>query len=442
MHLETRRNFLNRMKKYAPIPAQLFKGNRERLTACLKPNSVAILNANDEMPRSADGHFPFRQNSDLFWLTGIDQEQTTLVLFPDHPQPEMREILFLRRTNETIAVWEGHKYTEKEAREASGIQTIYWIDSLPDMLPGLMYLSQYCYLNTNEHTRMHSTVPDYDLRFARQMREAFPLHTFERIAPIMHRLRAIKTQIEIDLLQTACNITEKAFRRVLGFVRPGVHEYEVEAEIVHEFLRNRATGPAYGSIVASGKNSCVLHYTSNNQVCRDGDVLLMDFGAEYANYAADLTRTIPISGKFTDRQRQVYNAVWRVMQQATDKLRPGVLLEEYQKEVAGVMEQELLSLGLLNAADVAKQDPKKPLYKKYFMHGTSHFLGLDVHDVGLRHEPIRTGMVFTCEPGIYIPEEGIGIRLENDILVTDGKPYDLMHQIPLDPDEIEALMQQ
>lgn len=429
------------MKKYDSIDKQLFIDNRSRLKSKLKPNTIVIVNANDEMPRSADGHFPFRQNSDLFWLSGIDQEQTTLVLFPDHPLPEMREILFLRRTSKLIAVWEGHKYTEEEAKQASGIENIKWADSLMDILPGMVYLAEHICLNLNEHARMHNEVPNFDLRFAQKMKLQFPLHRYERLAPIMHDLRAIKSASEVALIQQAINITEKAFRRVLQFTQPNVWEYEVEAEILHEFIRNKATCPAYGSIIASGKNACVLHYVSNNQPCKDGDLLLMDFGAEYANYAADLTRTIPVSGRFTKRQRNVYNAVLRVMRAATRLLRPGTLIGEYHKQVGLLMEEELIGLGLLNADEVKKQNPNAPLYKKYFMHGTSHFLGLDVHDVGHIHRPIKAGMVFTCEPGIYIPEESIGIRLENDILVTDQEPIDLMANIPIEADEIEELMQ-
>lgn len=428
------------MKKYDVIDKQLFIDNRNRLKSKLKPNSIVVVNANDEMPRSADGHFPFRQNSDLLWLSGIDQEQTTLVLFPDHPLPEMREILFLRRTSDLIAVWEGHKYTEEEAQQASGIANIKWADSLNDFLPAMLYLADNVYLNLNEHARMHSEVPDFDSRFAQKMKLQFPLHHYERLAPLMHDLRSIKSATEIALMQQAIDITHKAFNRVLRFTKPNVAEYEIEAEICHEFIRNRATGPAYGSIIASGKNACVLHYVSNNQLCKDGDLILMDFGAEYANYAADLTRTIPVNGRFTPRQRNVYNAVLRVMKAATQLLRPGTLLVEYHKQVGLLMEEELIALGLLNADEVKKQDPQKPLYKKYFMHGTSHFLGLDVHDVGHSHRPIKAGMVFTCEPGIYIPDENIGIRLENDILVTDKEPRDLMANIPIEADEIEEIM--
>lgn len=426
--------------KYKPIPKQLFIENRQRFVTHLKPNSIAIFNSNAEMPRSADGIFPFRQNSDLFYLSGIDQEKTILVLFPDHPDEEMREILFLRKTSEHIAVWEGHKYTKEEARTTSGIQKIYWTSQFEGMLRSLMHLAENCYLNLNEHNRLFTDLDDYDTRFARQLKNRFPLHTYCRAAPIMHGLRAIKTSIELDLMREAVNITHKAFRRVLKFVRPGVREYEIEAEILHEYIWNRATGPAYGSIIASGKNSCILHYHDNNQVCKDGDVLLMDFGAEYANYAADLTRTIPVSGRYTKRQRAVYDAVLRVMQVAKDKLRPGTILKEYNQELGLVVQEELLQLGLLTQKDIDEQPPNKPAYKKYFMHGTSHFLGLDVHDVGFFHKPIKAGMVFTCEPGIYIADEGLGIRIENDVLVTENDCIDLMDGVPIEAEEIEEIM--
>jgi Xaa-Pro aminopeptidase len=434
------------LKKYQAIDAQLFVENRQRLAAQLPEGAIAILTANDESPRSADGFHPFRQNSDLFYLTGIDQEDTILVLFPSCPQKEWREVLFIRPTDEHIAVWEGHKYTKEEARTASGIQKIIWADEFDTNLPNMMYLAESCYLNTNEHTRMRTRVLDHDHRFALEMRQRYPLHTFRRLAPILHRLRAVKSEAEINLMRQAIAITGAAFRRVLQFVQPGVAEYEVEAEVLHTYIRQRATGPAYGSIIASGKNACVLHYVANNQTCENGDLLLMDFGAEYANYAADLTRTIPVNGKFSPRQKAVYEAVLCVLKAARQMLKPGVLLDDYHREVGLIMEKELIGLGLLDAEAVANQKPNEmPLYKKYFMHGTSHFLGLDVHDVGLKHLPIEAGMVFTCEPGIYIPEEGIGIRIENDIVVMPiGQDnIDLMDEahIPMEVDEIEALMQ-
>lgn len=426
--------------KYSPIHSELFVQNRSRLVNMMKPNAIAIFLANDEMPRSADSHHSFRQNADLFYLTGIDQEQTILVLFPDHPIPANREMLFIRRTNEVIAVWEGHKYTMDEAQTTSGISNIHWVDSFESILPPLMYQASTCYLNLNEHSRMFNHVPDKEMRFARDMRESFPLHQFERVAPFMHYLRATKSDIELELMKISVEITDKAFRRVLAFVKPGVYEYEIEAEIQHEYLINRATGPAYPSIIAAGKNSCVLHYTDNNQACKDGDILLMDFGADYANYAADLSRTIPVNGRFNPRQLAVYRAVLRTLNFSKMLLTPNTLIEEYHKEVGNFMESELIQLGLLNAKEVARQNPDKPLYKKYFMHGTSHFLGVDVHDVGNRYLPLRVGMVLTCEPGIYIPEEGLGIRLENDIIVTNGAPIDLMANTPIEPEEIEDLM--
>lgn len=426
--------------KYEPIDNQLFKENRTRFAAKMKPNSIAIFHSNDEMPRSADSHHLFRQNSDLFYLTGIDQEKTILVLFPDCVREEMREVLFIRKTSEDLVTWEGHKYTIEEARETSGIEKVVLEGEFWNILPGLMFLAENCYLNLNEHGRRPSPVLDREMRFAHEMRMKYPLHQYHRAAPVLHELRAVKSTLEVALIQHACNITEKAFRRVLQFVRPGVHEYEIEAEILHEFLINRATGPAYSSIIASGVDSCILHYVDNNKQCKDGDVLLMDFGAEYGNYAADLTRTIPVNGSFTERQKEVYNAVLRIKNEATQMLRPGITLEDYNNEVAKIVEAELIQLGLLNAKEVAQQNEKKPLYKKYFMHGTSHFLGLDVHDVGHRYRPIEKGMIFTCEPGIYIREEKIGIRLENDILVTDNDPIDLMANIPIEVEEIEELM--
>ncbi len=426
--------------KYEAIHSQLFSGNRKRFSACMKSKSIAVFNANDEMPRSADGNFSFRQNPDMFYLSGIDQELTTLLLFPDCPVPAYREALFIRRTNEHIAVWEGHKYTLKEAAETSGIKNVFWLDEFEGVFNMLMHYAENVYLNLNEHDRASTDVPYRDMRFAAELRQKFPLHHYERSAPVLAELRAIKSAAEIKLIQYAVDITEKAFRRVLGFIKPGVMEYEAEAEILHEFIRNRATGPAYSSIVASGANACVLHYIDNNRECRNGDILLMDFGAEYANYAADLTRCIPVNGKFTGRQRDVYEAVLRVLKGARKMLVAGNTFEKYNKEVGLMMEEELVALKLLKASDVKKQDPGKPLYKKYFMHGTSHFLGLDVHDVGNRFVPMQAGMVFTCEPGIYIPEENLGIRLENDILITAKGPVDLMEKIPVEAGEIEDLM--
>lgn len=426
--------------KYNPLSKDLYIENRKRYASKLKPRSISFFHANDEMPRNGDGTFKFRQNSDLFWLTGIDQEQTILVLFPESPLPQYKEILFLRATNEKIAVWEGHKYTIEEARAQSGIQMVLWLEDFNMIVPMLMNHAQNVYLNLNENDRCAWTVPYKDLRFASEWKQKYPSHTYERSGPIMAQLRSIKSDEEIKQLQIACNITEKAFRRVLSFIKPGVMEYEVEAEVIHEFIRNRATDHAYYPIIASGYSACVLHYNDNNKVCKDGDVILMDFGAEYGNYAADLTRSVPVNGKFTSRQRDVYTAVLRVMRQAMKMLVPGNTVEKYHIEVGKLMEEELVGLKLISKEDIKKQNPALPAYKKYFMHGTSHFLGLDVHDIGNKYEPMKAGMVFTCEPGIYIPEENLGIRIENDILITEKGQMDLMANIPIEADEIEELM--
>ena len=426
--------------KYLPIDKKLFIENRKRFTAQIQKESIAIFNSNDEMPRNGDQNFVFRQHSDLFWLSGIDQEQTILIIAPDHPLPEYREMLFLRKTSEHIAIWEGHKYTKEEAMAASGIQNVYWTEEFKGMLPVMMHHSKNVYINLNENDRFATEVVYRDERYANGLRTKYPFHHYERSGPIMAQLRAIKSDAEVKILSIACDITDKAFRRTLRFVKPGVMEYEVEAEITHEFIRNRANGHGYTPIVASGRNACVLHYVVNNNECKDGDVLLLDVGAEYANYSADLTRSIPVNGKFTKRQKDVYNAVLRVMRAATKMLVVGNNITKYHEDVGKVMEEELCKLGLLKADEVKKQDPRQPLYKKYFMHGTSHFLGLDVHDIGNRYEPMKAGMVFTCEPGIYILEENLGISIENDILITEKGPVDLMAKIPIEVDEIEELM--
>ena len=427
--------------KYTSIDNTLFIENRKQFAKELAPNSIAILFSNDEMPRSADQSFPFRQNPDLFWLSGIDQEQTILIIFPDCPNKVYTEALFIRKTNEHIAVWEGHKYTIDEARKASGIQNIFWANSFEAVLPSLLSYCDNVYVNINENDRANNHVPYKDIRFANEIKQQYPAHSLKRLGPIMAKLRAVKHSIEVDIIKQACNITRDAFIRTLKLVQAGVYEYEIEAEIIHEFIRQRATGHAYSPIIASGKNSCVLHYVDNNQMCKDGDVVLMDFGAEYANYAADMTRTIPVNGKFSARQKDVYNAVLHVMKQAKTMLKPGVTLADYNLEVGKIMEEELIKLGLLNKEEVAKQDEKNPLYKKYFMHGTSHFLGIDVHDIGNRYAPMQVGNVFTCEPGIYIPEENIGIRIENDIYIGENGNIDLMADIPIEVEEIESIMQ-
>ena len=428
--------------RYLPIDNQLFITNRQRLTQLLKPKSLVVLNANDIMPTNADGTMTFRQNNDLFYLSGVDQEETRLVLFPEHPDPKFRELLFLRETSELIEIWEGHKLTKAEAEQVTGIpqKQIYWMNQFETIFIQLVYEADFVYLNTNEHTRAGVAVQTQDARYVDEFRQKYPLHRLERLAPLMHQLRAIKQPQELPLIQTAIDTTETMFRRLLAFIKPGVWEYEIEAEMMHEFLKNRSRGTAYSPIIASGANACVLHYIDNSAQCQDGDVILLDIGAEYANYNADMTRSVPVNGRFSARQRAVYDAVLRVMKEATQMLRPGNLWDEYHREVGLVMESELIGLGLLDKAEVAKQDPDAPLYKKYFMHGTSHFLGLDVHDVGNKYRKMEPGMVFTVEPGIYIREEKLGIRLENNVLLTESGNIDLMKNIPVEADEIESIM--
>jgi len=428
------------MPRYSKIPNQLFIQNRNNFKQHLKPNSIAIFFSNDIMPTNADGAMGFKQNSDLFYLSGIDQEESILVIFPDAKDEKHKEILFLRETNETIAVWEGEKLTKEQATEISGIKTIYWTHQFEQVLRTLMYQAEYVYLNSNEHLRKYIETETAQDRWNKKIMQNYPLHKYERAAPILFKLRTIKHSIEINLIQQACNITEKAFRRILKFVKPGVWEYEIEAEMLHETIINRSKGFAYSPIIASGRNACVLHYVENNKQCQDGEVILIDVGAEYANYASDMTRCIPVNGKFTKRQKEVYNSVLFILKEATKLLRPGMTFEKYNEEVGRLMTEELLKLKLLTKEDIQKQTPEKPAYKKYFMHGTSHFLGLDVHDVGFFYEPMQAGMVFTCEPGIYIPEENLGIRLENDILITQNGQINLMQNIPIEAEEIETLM--
>jgi Xaa-Pro aminopeptidase len=427
--------------KYSPIKNTLFIENRKKLVKQLKPGSIAVFNSNDIQPTNADGTMAFRQNSDIFYLSGIDQEESILALCPDFPDEKMREILFLRETNEEIAIWEGHKYTKEEAIETSGIQNIKWLSEFESTFNVLMAETENVYLNTNEHTRRPiEEVETRDARFIKRCKNKFPLHNYFRIAPIIYNLRMIKSEIEIELIQIACDITEIGFRRILEFVQSGVYEFEIEAEFIHEFVRRRSRGFAYTPIIASGFNACVLHYIENKDQCRDGDVLLLDVGAEYANYNADLTRSIPVGGRFTPRQKDVYNAVLRVQRKAFDILRPGNVIPEYHKEVGKIMESELLGLGLIDKTDIKNQDPDKPAYKKYFMHGTSHHLGLDVHDVGSHFRKFEENMLFTVEPGIYIREENLGIRLENDVVIKKDGIHDLMANIPIEADEIEEIM--
>lgn len=426
--------------KYQPLSKTLYTDNRKRFSKELKSNSLAVFHSNDVMPTNADGMMNFRQNNDFFYLTGIDQEESILVLYPDFQDHKLKEILFIKETNEHIAVWEGHKYTKEEAVEQSGIQSIYWLSEFKSVFNTLMAEVEHVYLNTNEHIRAVVEVETRDARFIKECQVTYPLHKYHRAAPIMSQLRAIKSEEEISALQTACDITNKGFRRVLNFVQPGVMEYEIEAEYSHEFLRNRSRGFAYTPIIASGSNACVLHYTENNRECRTGDVILMDVGAEYGNYNADMTRCIPVSGRFTQRQKDVYNAVLSVKRAAMKMLVPGNSIPEYHKEVGKVMEGELLDLGLIDGTDIKNQNPTNPAYKKYFMHGTSHHIGLDVHDIGNVYRKMEVGMVFTVEPGIYIPEENLGIRLENDMVITENGLNDLMGDIPIEVDEIEELM--
>jgi Xaa-Pro aminopeptidase len=417
--------------RYTQINKSVYINNRKRLVTELKSGSLGVFNSNDTMPTNADGTMRFRQNNDLFYLTGVDQEETILVLFPDYPEKKFREVLFLRETSELIATWEGHKLTKEEARALTGIETVLWTSEFSKLLNTMLTMggAEFVYLNTNEHYRADAAVETRDSRFIKWCREKYPLHKYERIAPIMSKLRSVKSKEEIDQLQTACDITESAFRRVLKFVKPAVKEYEIEAEFVHEFLRKGSRGFAYEPIIASGANSCVLHYIENDKACKAGDVLLLDVGAEYGNYNADMTRTIPVSG-----------AVLRIKRAAMKLLKPGVQYFEYHKEVQKITESELIKLKLIDKTDLKNQHPAKPLFMKYFMHGTGHHLGLDVHDTGNMFSKMQVGMVWTVEPGIYIREEGLGVRLENNVVIEKSGVKDLMKNIPVEAEEIEDLM--
>jgi len=426
--------------RYEPIPAEFFVRNRNNLRGLLKPKSMVIIHANDIYPTNADGSMPFKQNSDLFYLTGVDQEETTLVLMPDAVDPKEREILFVKETSEHIAIWEGEKLTKEQAGAATGIERIEWSGSFESFLHRMVPQMDHIYLETNEHLRANTVMETCNARFIKQCQARYPLHRYERLAPLLHRLRMTKDAEEIRILQRACDITGAGFRRVLGFIKPGVGEWEIEAELLHEFVRSGSRGFAYTPIIGSGKNACVLHYVENDTVCQDGEMVLMDVAAEYAGWASDLTRTVPVNGKFTKRQREVYNSVLSVFNGANEILRPGNTPMEYQKQVIELMERELVNLGLFSAKEARAQGPDKALVKKYFMHGTSHHLGLDVHDVYPPHEPFAEGMVFTIEPGIYIREEALGVRLENDLLIGKDRNIDLMANIPIEADEIEALM--
>ncbi len=427
--------------KYDKISSELFIKNRLKFSSKMNGKTLAVFNSNDIYPISADSTIPFQQHRDIFYLSGVDQEESILVIFPTSDNESHREVLFLKETSETIAIWEGEKLSKEQAFEVSGIKTVYWLNQFETIFNQLMAEAEGIYFNTNEHLRAGKDTETREERFIKKCKNDFPAHAVHKSAPIIHSIRSVKENEEIALLQKACDITHKGIDRLLHFIKPGVWEYEIEAELAHEFLMNRSKGFAYTPIIASGKNACVLHYIENNKKCLSGDLILLDVGAEYANYASDLTRCIPVNGKFTERQKAVYNSVLHVKNEAQKMLVPGTLLAEYQKEVGRLMESELIKLKLIDSTDIKNQDSNWPAYKKYFMHGTSHFLGLDTHDVGLFNEPIQAGMVFTCEPGIYIPEEGIGIRIEDDLVVReDGSPFNLMANIPIEVDEIETIM--
>lgn len=428
--------------KYDKIPSSLFEENRRRFKAHMEPGSIAIFHSNYLYSWNGDAFYKFKQNSDFFWLSGIDQEDSVLVLFPDCPIKAYRECLFITETNEHIATWEGHKYTKQEATEASGIQHVFWNKGYMDALRPVINMADHIYLPLNENDRFSPKSPYKALDFALELQQLYPLHQYKRAGKILQRLRAIKTPMEIDLHRKAIAISKKGWERIMKFTRPGVWEYQIEAELIHEFLSNKANGHSFEPIVASGASACVLHYVDNNKPVKDGDLILVDCGVDYGNYASDMTRCMPANGKFSERQKDVYNAVLRVMRAATKLLRPGTMLMEYHKEVGELMEKELIDLGLLSMKDIRDQNPEWPAYKKYFMHGTSHFLGVDVHDSGMRYEPMEAGMLFTCEPGIYIKEEGIGVRIENNILIQEDGYLDLMDEVsmPIETEEIEAIM--
>ncbi len=428
--------------KYPTIDNQLFIDNRKRFVAEMQPGSIAIFHSNYQYTWNGDAFHKFKQNSDLIYLSGIDQEDSVLVLFPDCPIKEYQECLFLTETNEHIAVWEGHKYTKEEATEASGIQSVLWNDNYLDKLRSVINMADNIYLPLNENDRYPFKSPYKNLDFALELKEKFPLHNYVRAGNILQRLRSVKHPVEIEMVRTAVSISKMGWERILKFTKPGVWEQEIEAELIHEFIRNRGNGFSFDPIIASGDSACVLHYVENNKIVKDGDLILVDCGVDYGNFASDMTRCLPANGRFSDRQKDVYNATLRVMKDARDLLTPGTLLMDYHTVVGTIMEKELVDLGLLTMDDIKNQDPNWPAYKKYFMHGTSHFLGIDVHDSGMRYEPMQAGNLFTCEPGIYIPEEGIGVRIENNIIIEENGYTDLMDEInmPIEVDEIEEIM--
>ncbi|MEJ7588413.1 MAG: aminopeptidase P N-terminal domain-containing protein [Ferruginibacter sp.] len=426
--------------KYLPLNPELFIQNRKRFVDKMDRGSIAIFNSNDELPMNADQLYPFKQNSDMIWLTGIEQEDSMLVLYPDNPDPKFREVLVLVRPNELKEKWDGHRLRVNEATSISGIQTIVWLDVLDGLLQPWIHWADIIYLNSNENDRKANQVPVRDYRYAEQMKLRFPLHHFKRSARILKELRAIKTPMEIEVMQKAIDITDTAFRRLLRFIKPGVMEYEIEAEIYHSFLSQRASGPAYNSIIASGDRARTLHYIENNQECRDGELILMDFGAGYGNYCADLTRTVPVNGKFTRRQKTVYNACLHLHRYAASILKPGITILDYTEKVGDEATIRFQQIGLLKKSDIKNEDPENKAYKKFLYHGISHHLGIDVHDLGTRTEPVKAGMVFTIEPGIYIEEEKMGIRIENNFWITKSGNKDLMQHLPITAEDIEALM--
>jgi len=426
--------------RYEKLSSTLFIKNRAKLIELLPPKSMVIISSNDIMPTNADGTMGFKQNSDLYYLSGLDQEETLLIIYPDAPEDQYKEIAFVKETSELIEIWEGHKFTKEEAIEISGIKNIQWTSHFEQILKTIVYSAEQIYLIDNEHIRNSSSVETQNDRLNLEIKDKYPLHKIERLAPLLNVIRMQKETIEMEALQKAIDITEKAFRRILKFTKPGVFEYEVEAEFINEFIKNRSNGFAYAPIIASGSNACVLHYIENTLACKDGDMLLLDVGACYANYNADMTRTIPVNGRFTKRQKQVYEAVHDVLNFATQIMTSGTYWVDYQKEVEKYMESKLIDLGLFTRNDVEKQDKHQPLFKKYFMHGVAHHLGIDVHDVWDKYKPFASGMVLTCEPGIYIREEGLGIRLENNLLITDKGAVNLMNNIPIHWEEIETLM--
>ena len=428
--------------RYAPLKPMFFVKNRQKLGNLLKPNSLAIFHSNDEMNRNGNQFYPFRQNSDLYYLCGIDQEETILLLFPNCPNASLREVLFIKQTDERTQIWEGDKYSIEEARQISGIKNIKWVESFDSIIPEILSYAEIVYLNSHENTKVSLPYDTQDIRFAKEIQTKYPIHRLKRLAPLMAKLRTVKTAEEIELIRKALYITSKGINKSIRIVKPEINEFDIEAELISEFIRNRANGHSFKPIIASGKSTCILHYIHNNGVCKDGDLLLIDCGAEYANYAGDITRTVPVNGKFSARQREIYSAVYHIMLAVKNLFLCGTSIYQINIEAGLIIENELIKIGLLNKEDVANQNPDAPLYKKYFPHGITHFVGLDVHDVGSKFEPLKEGMVMSCEPGIYIPEEEIGVRLENVLLITNNGPIDLVEGLPLHPDDVENWMKE